>query len=59
MLKAIAEDPHGPGTKPLTNVGRFRAARVGGWRIVYLVDEAKREVRVEVIGTRGQAYRRL
>jgi len=58
-LRRIAESPHGHGTKPLTNAGRFRAARVGSWRIVYLVDEDEKVVRVETIGPRGQVYRNL
>lgn len=58
-LRAIAESPFGHGTKPLTNAGGFRAARVGTWRIVYLVDEDARVIRVETIGPRGQVYRDL
>ncbi len=54
-----AASPFGHGTKPLTNAGRFRAARVGTWRIVYLVDEHAGVVRVETIGPRGQVYRDL
>ena len=53
-LRRIADAPYGAGTKPLTNAGGFRAARVGSWRIVYLVDEDEKEVRVETIGPRGQ-----
>ncbi len=59
VLKAIAESPYGHGTKPLTHPGRFRAARVGGWRIVDAVDGEAEEILVEVIGPRGQVYRRL
>lgn len=58
-LRAIAASPFGHGTKPLTNAGRFRAARVGTWRTVYLVDEHAGVVRVETIGPRGQVYRDL
>lgn len=59
MLRALAEAPFGHGTKPLTNAGGFRAARVGAWRIVYRVDEEAKVVRVETIGPRGQVYRDL
>ena len=58
-LRKIAESPYGHGTKPLTNAGGFRAARVGSWRLIYLVDEENNVVRVETIGPRGQVYRDL
>lgn len=33
--------------------------RVGGWRILYVIDEARRRVYVAAIHARGQAYRQL
>ena len=58
-LRRIVESPYGHGTKPLTNAAGFRAARVGSWRLIYLVEEEAKVVRVETIGPRGQVYRDL
>jgi mRNA-degrading endonuclease RelE of RelBE toxin-antitoxin system len=59
QLDEIAADPYGPHTKPLTGAGGQRAARVGGWRIVFSVDSAARAVNVSAIRPRGDVYRRL
>jgi len=56
-LEQIAADPYGPYTKPLTNAANLRAARVGGWRIVFSVDEEAHAVNVSAIGPRGEIYR--
>ena len=58
-IDQIADDPYGPYTKPLRGVGGLRAARVGGWRIVFDVVQAARQVDIADIGPRGQVYRRL
>ena len=56
-LDQIASDPYGPHTKPLTDLEGRRAARVGGWRIVFAVNVAERVVEVSDIGPRGDIYR--
>jgi mRNA interferase RelE/StbE len=56
-LEQIAIDPFGPHTKSLTSAEGRRAARVGGWRIVFSVDEEARVVNVSAIGPRGDIYR--
>lgn len=58
-LRQIANDPYGANTKLLTGAEKQRASRVGGWRIVYSVDETERVVRVSDIAPRGEIYRRL
>lgn len=58
-LELLANDPYHPGTKQLTNARRLRSVRVGGWRIVYRVDDGDQIVIVETIAPRGQVYRRL
>ncbi len=58
-LRQLAENPYGPYTKPLTGVDRQRSSRVGGWRIIYTVDEAQETVNVSLIASRGEVYRRL
>jgi mRNA interferase RelE/StbE len=58
-LNQIASDPFGPITKPLEGHHGMRAARVGGYRIIFSVDVGTREVLVSDIGPRGQIYRGL
>jgi len=59
-LADIQRDPYDPRlTKPLTNAAGGRSARVGGWRIVYTVDEARHLVSVSDIGPRGDVCRGL
>ncbi|MBI4491454.1 MAG: type II toxin-antitoxin system RelE/ParE family toxin [Chloroflexi bacterium] len=55
-LQQIAEDPYGPHTKPLEGLSGRRAARVGGWRIIFAVDDEARRVDVSDIGPRGDVY---
>lgn len=55
-LEQIAADPYGPHTKPLQAVAGRRAARVGGWRIVFSVNDEARVVDVSAIGPRGDVY---
>lgn len=59
-LAAIAADPFDSATsKPLAAAGDRRSARVGCWRIIFVVDRVRQIVNVEAIGPRGQIYRRL
>lgn len=58
-LREIADDPHGPHAKRLAGVGSRYAARVGGWRIVFSINDAERAVVVGIIAPRGDVYRRL
>jgi mRNA interferase RelE/StbE len=58
-LDQIAGNPHGPHSKPLTNAAGRRSARVGGWRIIFSVDDEARIINVSVIGPRGDVYREL
>ncbi len=58
-LRQLAENPYGHYTKPLTGVDHQRSSRVGGWRIIYTVDEALKTVNVSLIASRGEVYRRL
>jgi mRNA interferase RelE/StbE len=58
-LAALAEDPWGPGTKPLQgNLRGLRAVRVGDFRISYHTEEPNL-VRVFEISDRRNAYKRL
>ena len=59
-IKQIAIDPFDHHiSKSLTHAEGSRSSRVGGWRIIYLVDAEKALVDILTIATRGQVYRRL
>ncbi|MBI2756335.1 MAG: type II toxin-antitoxin system RelE/ParE family toxin [Chloroflexi bacterium] len=58
-LGQLAHDPYGVNTKPLQGALGRRSSRVGGWRILFRVDEEASEVDVSDIGPRGQIYRGL
>ena len=59
-LEAIAEVPFDPRLSTrLTNEGGLRKSRVGGWRIIFLVDVDQNVVSVVTIERRGQVYQRI
>jgi len=55
----VAVDPFSHHTKPLAGRPGVRAARVGGYRIVFAVDVVSKIVKISDIGPRGQVYRGL
>lgn len=58
-LEAIAQDPFGPGTKPLQgNLRGLRCVRVGDWRIAYQPEDPNTLYIIE-ISNRRDAYKRL
>ena len=58
-LRALALDPRPPGVRPLVGSAFWRV-RVGDLRIVYLIDDSARIVRIERVVRRGESsYRRL
>jgi mRNA interferase RelE/StbE len=59
-LDQFAQDPHDTRlSAPLTNQAGLRKSRVGGWRILFTVDDEKRSLQVVTIERRGQVYDRL
>jgi mRNA interferase RelE/StbE len=59
-LEQLAEDPYEARmSAPLTNKGDLRRSRVGGWRIIFRVDDAERVLNVVTIERRGQVYQRV
>jgi len=59
-LDQISEVPLEPRfSSTLTNQAGLRKSRVGGWRIIFTVDEENRIVYVVTIERRGQVYQRL
>jgi mRNA interferase RelE/StbE len=56
-IRALAENPRPPGCEKLAGFDdRFRI-RQGDFRVVYLVDDAHREVTIYRIGDRKDVYR--
>jgi mRNA interferase RelE/StbE len=59
-LDQLAEDPRDPRfSAPLAGKGGLRKSRVGGWRIIFSVEEAVKVVAVVTIDRRGQVYHRV
>lgn len=59
-LYRIAEAPHDPRlSSPLTAKGGLRKSRVGGWRIIFSVQDEIEVVAVVTIDRRGQVYQRI
>jgi mRNA interferase RelE/StbE len=57
-IDALADDPHPQGKKKLTGHDLYRI-RVGGWRIIYAVQDDELVVLVLTVAPRGEAYRNL
>jgi len=59
-LEQLAEAPYNPRfSTRLTNRGELRKSRVGGWRIIFFVDETGKALQVVTVERRGQVYRRI
>jgi mRNA interferase RelE/StbE len=59
-LDQLAETPFDPHLSiPLKNAGGLRRSRVGGWRIIFEVDDKSKSIDVATIERRGQVYQRI
>ena len=59
-LEQLAENPYNPRlSSPLTNKPGLRKSRVGGWRIIFTVDDEELVVFVLTVERRGQVYQRI
>jgi mRNA interferase RelE/StbE len=59
-MDGIAEAPHDPRlSAPLKGKGKLRKSRVGGWRIIFSVEDEIKVVAVVMIERRGQVYQRI
>ncbi len=59
-LEQLAEDPFDSRlSAALQNQGSLRKSRVGGWRIIFSVNEPDRAIEVVTIERRGQVYQRI
>jgi mRNA interferase RelE/StbE len=58
-IEALAGDPRPAGSVTLTGSPGWRRIRIGGYRVVYDVDDRARVVLVLRVGSRGEVYRAL
>ena len=57
-IAQLAGDPFDPRlSAPLTERAGMRKSRVGGWRILFMVDREAKLIDVVTVDTRGQAYK--
>ena len=56
-IQALAGDPRGHGSEKLAGSGNRYRARQGNFRIVYLIDDERREVTIFKVGDRKNVYR--
>ncbi len=56
-IEALADNPRPPGCRALRGPTRLWRLRVGEYRVVYRIDDAKRVVDVIVVRHRSEAYR--
>ena len=57
-IQDLAGNPRGPGAEKLAGYDDRYRVRQGQYRIVYLIDDAAREVTVFKVGHRRDVYRR-
>lgn len=55
-IRALADEPRPPGCQKLSGHDKYRL-RQGDYRVVYLVDDAAREVTIFKVGHRREVYR--
>ncbi len=58
-IEALAEDPRPPGSITLTGSPGWRRIRIGGYRVIYDINDNALVVLVLRVGSRGDVYRPL
>jgi mRNA interferase RelE/StbE len=58
-IEALAEEPFPRGAKKLRGLPDIWRIRIGGWRVVYAVEDDRLVVLVLMIAGRGDVYERL
>jgi mRNA interferase RelE/StbE len=56
-IRALVEDPRPPGSEKLAGYDDRYRIRQGSYRVVYLIDDKRREITVYRIGHRREVYR--
>jgi mRNA interferase RelE/StbE len=57
IINGLADDPRPTGCQPLQGLRRVYRVRIGGFRILYQIEDDHLLVLVTDIGSRGQIYR--
>ena len=56
-IRALAQDPRAQGSEKLAGAADRYRVRQGRYRIIYLIDDGRREVTIFKIGHRKDVYR--
>ena len=59
LFKEIAVDPLGQSDPLINSNPPARKSRVGGWRVIFIIDQANKVVFISDVGPRGQIYNRI
>jgi mRNA interferase RelE/StbE len=55
-ILALETDPRPPGCVKLKGAGKYRL-RVGAYRVLYTIDDARRSIEIVAVGHRREVYR--
>ena len=58
-ILGLSNNPRPHGSKKLTGHANLYRIRVGDWRVVYEVDDSKREIEIQIVANRKDVYRGL
>lgn len=56
-IQALADDPRPPGSEKLAGYDDRYRVRQGSYRVVYLIDDKRRQITIYRIGHRREVYR--
>lgn len=56
-IRALAKDPRPPGSEKLAGYDDRYRVRQGSYRVVYLIDDRRREITIFRVGHRREVYR--
>jgi len=57
VIQDLAKDPAPPGYRKLVGSTRTFRIRIGDYRVLYLVDEPRKEIEIQAVKHRKDAYR--
>ena len=58
-ILGLGENPRPHGSKKLKGHANLYRTRVGDWRIIYEVSDARREIEIQIVANRKDVYRGL
>lgn len=56
-IRSLGENPRPSGYKKMSGYDNLYRIRVGGWRIIYSIEDDKLIVLILTVASRGQAYK--